>query len=46
LIPKLLNEYFVMQYRRSRLNYKARESWLFSDKKLKWRIFISIQIRT
>ena len=39
LISKLLENCFISQSRRLRLDYEARESWLFSDTKLIWGIF-------
>jgi len=39
LIPKLLENCFIMQNRSLRLDYKATESWLFSFIKLIWGIF-------
>ena len=46
LIPKLLENCFIMQNRSLRLDYKATESWLISVIKLIWGIFISVQMRT
>jgi len=36
LNPKLLENCFIMQNRRMRLDYRATESWLFSVTKLIW----------
>jgi hypothetical protein len=46
LISKWLENCFISQTRRLRLDYKATESWLFSVTKLIWGIFISVQMRT
>jgi hypothetical protein len=46
LNTKMLENRFIMQNKKLKIDYKAMEFWLFNVTKLIWGIFISVQMCT